>query len=79
MHFLKTTIFTLASALAILAHASPVEVRGTDEAEDNSALINMYSGDTCNGSNAQFITIGNGAHSCTQVPFPVRSISVGGR
>lgn len=46
---------------------------------DKQAVVNTYSGDTCNGSNAQFTVTGAGAYVCHAVSFPVRSIQVSAR
>ncbi|KAF1935495.1 hypothetical protein EJ02DRAFT_327842, partial [Clathrospora elynae] len=42
-----------------------------------TAIVTMYTGDSCNGNNSQF-TVVNGGNRCVKVPFPVRSISVQG-
>lgn len=65
-------------ALAPITEVTPtiLELEPRAEDVDHTAIVNTYSGDTCNGDNSQFTVAGAGASVCHVVTFVVRSIQV---
>ncbi|CAD6445810.1 60b05899-d293-4660-a2c3-5ace29e5ece9 [Sclerotinia trifoliorum] len=87
MHF--STPITLLAAFCTLATAMPAALAATETApvitptvtphritpNANEAIVNAYSGSSCDGTSTSFNIAGSGAHSCAPVTN-VRSIAV---
>lgn len=79
MHFPKQfCIMPFLCALIATTAASPAIFPPIVAKRDDSAIVNIYAGDSCNGNNLQFTVVGTGASVCHRVDFAVGSIQVSG-
>lgn len=69
--------FKAITLLSLLATAAPMAL---PEAEDiPTCIVQMYTGDTCDGQEDSYILAGQGSYGCRNVPSPRRSyLALGG-